>query len=72
MFKRLKFAVVSAIFLLPLAYSHSALSRNLSYQEAVWMCGNGNLQAYKVMYAYEMARSGTSVAVQRTNGAPKK
>jgi hypothetical protein len=54
-----KFAVVSAIFLLPLAYPHSALSRNwsLSYQEAVWMCGTGNLQACDIMYRYEMARS---------------
>jgi hypothetical protein len=50
MVKRLKFAVVSAIFLLPFAYSHSAHSRNhsLSYQEAVWMCGTGNLQACDV------------------------
>ena len=55
----LKFAVVSAIFLLPFAYPDSALSRNwsLSYQEAVWMCGTGNLQACDVMYRYEMARS---------------
>ena len=39
----LKFAVVSAIFLLPFAYPHSALSRiwSLSYQEAVWMCSTG-------------------------------
>ena len=39
MVKGLKFAVVSAIFLLPFAYPHSALSRiwSLSYQEAVWM-----------------------------------
>jgi hypothetical protein len=42
MVKRLKFAVVLAIFLLPLAYSHSALSRSLSYQEAVWMCEQPN------------------------------
>jgi hypothetical protein len=65
MLKRLKFAVASAIFLLPLAYSHSALSRSPSYQQAVWMCGNGNLQACEVMYAYEMARSGVAVAAQR-------
>ena len=72
--KRLS-AVVSAIFLLPFAYPHSALSWNsnaLSYQEAAWICGTGNLQACEVMYAYEMARSGTSgnsqvsVAAQRT------
>jgi hypothetical protein len=59
--KGLKFAVVAAIFLLPFAYPHSALSWNwnaLSYQEAVWMCGTGNLQACDVMYEYEMARSG--------------
>src|SRR6266566_8775561 len=60
MVKLVKFAVVSAIFLLSFAYSHSALSRNhsLTYQEAVWMCGTGNLQACEVMYAHEMARSG--------------
>jgi hypothetical protein len=60
MVKGLKFAVVSAIFLFPFAYPQSALSRNhsLSYQEAVWMCSTGNLQACDVMYAHEMARSG--------------
>ena len=59
--KRLS-AIVSAIFLMPFAYPHSALSWNwnvLSYQEAAWMCGTGNLQACDVMYAYdEMARTG--------------
>ena len=58
----LKFVVVSAIFLMPCTYPYGALSWNLyalSYQEAVWMCGTGNLQACDVMYAYdEMARSG--------------
>ena len=55
----LKFAVVSAIFLLPFAYPHSALSRiwSLSYQEAVWMCSTGDHQACDIMYRYEMARS---------------
>jgi hypothetical protein len=55
----LKFAVVSAIFLLPFAYPSSALSRiwSLSYQEAVWMCSTGDHQACDVMYRYEMARS---------------
>jgi hypothetical protein len=55
----LKFAVVSAVFLLSFAYSHSALSRiwSLSYQEAVWMCSTGDHQACDVMYRYEMARS---------------
>ena len=63
MLKGLKFAVMSAIFLIPLAYPHSVLSWNwnaLSYQEAVWMCGTGNLQACDVMYAYEMARAGVA------------
>jgi len=66
----LKFAVVSAIFLLPFAYPHSALSRiwSLSYQEAVWMCGTGDLQACEVMYAYEMARSGMSGNSQVSGG----
>ena len=63
MLKGLTFAVVSAIFLIPLAYPHSALSWNrnaLSYQEAVWMCGTGNFEACDVMYAYELARSGVA------------
>ena len=68
----LKFALVSAIFLLPFAYPHSALSRiwSLSYQEAVWMCGTGDLQACEVMYAYEMARSGMSGNSQVSGGSP--
>ena len=55
----LKVAIVSAIFLLPLAYPHSALSRiwSLTYQEAVWMCSTGDLQACDVMYRFEIARS---------------
>ena len=55
----LKFAVVSAIFLSPFAYPDSALSRNWSliYQEAVWMCSTGDLQACDTMYRFEMARS---------------
>jgi hypothetical protein len=60
MFAGLKFAVVSALFLLLLfAHPESAHSRNwsLSYQEAVWMCSTGDLQACEVMYRYEMARS---------------
>ena len=67
----LKFAVVSAIFLLPFAYPHSAFSWNwnaLSYQEAVWMCGTGNLQACEAMYAYEMARFGMSGNSQVSGG----
>ena len=57
--KGLKFAVLSAIFLIPFAYPHSALSRNRSqtYQEAVWMCSTGDLQACDVMYRFELARS---------------
>ena len=69
--KGLKFAVLSAIFLMPFAYPHSALSWNwkaLSYQEAAWMCGTGNLQACEVMYAYEMARSGAAGGSQVSGG----
>ena len=68
----LKFALVSAIFLLPFAYPHSALSRiwSLGYQEAVWMCGRGDLQACEVMSAYEMARSGMSGNSQVSGGSP--
>jgi hypothetical protein len=29
----------------------------LNYEEAVWLCGTGNLQACEVMYAYEETRS---------------
>jgi hypothetical protein len=57
--KGLKLAVASAILLLPFAYAHSAPAwSSLSYQEAVWLCGSGNLQACDVMYSYDMARSG--------------
>jgi hypothetical protein len=60
---KMKMAIV-AVLLLPFAYPYGALSWNLyalSYQEAVWMCGTGNLQACDVMYAYdEMARSGVA------------
>jgi hypothetical protein len=61
----LKFAFVSAIVLLPLAYPHSALSRiwSLTHQEAVWMCSTGDHQACDVMYRYEMARSAVPEAV---------
>ena len=49
MVKGSKWALVSAIFLLPFAYPHSALSWTaLSYQEAVWLCSTGNLQACEV------------------------
>jgi hypothetical protein len=59
MVKGLKLAVVSATLLLPLASAHGAPAwSSLSYQEAVWLCGTGNLQACDVMYAYDMARSG--------------
>jgi hypothetical protein len=55
-----KFALASAIFLLPIAYPHSGLSRNwsLSYQEAVWLCGAGDLEACDAMNAYEAAPPG--------------
>jgi hypothetical protein len=69
--KGLKLAGVSAIFLMPFAYPHSALSWNwhaLSYQEAAWMCGTGNLQACEVMYAFEMARSGAAGGSQVSGG----
>ena len=54
-----KLKIVSAIFLLSFAYPHSALSRiwSLTYQEAVWMCSTGDLQACDVMYRFELARS---------------
>ena len=55
----LKFAVVSAVFLLPFAYPPACPLRiwSLSYQEAVWMCSTGDHQACEVVYRYEMARS---------------
>lgn len=59
MVKGASLAVMSAIFLLPFAYAHSAPAwSSLSYQESVWLCGGGDLQACEVMYEYEMARSG--------------
>jgi hypothetical protein len=68
MVKGLKFAVVSAIFLLPFAYPPSALSRiwSLNYQEAVWMCSTGDNQACDVMYRFELARSAVPQAVSST------
>ena len=59
MILRLKFALASAIFLLPIANPHSALSRNwfLSYQEAVWMCSTGDHQACDITYRYEQSRT---------------
>jgi hypothetical protein len=59
MVKGLRFAAVSAIFLLPFVCSHSALARTyLSYDEAVWMCGAGDLEACNAMNAYEAAPPG--------------
>ena len=59
----MKMAIVAVLWL-AFAYPYGALSWNLyalSYQEAVWLCGTGNLQACEVMYAYdEMARSGVA------------
>ena len=62
MVKALKSALVSAMFILPLAYTRDAFSRNwsLSYQEATWMCSTGDLQACDVMYRFELARSAVS------------
>jgi hypothetical protein len=56
-------SIVPAIFLLSFAYLHGGLAwewTSLSYQEAVWMCSTGSLQACEAMYAYDMARSGES------------
>ena len=59
MVKRLRFAAVSAIFLLPFVYPHSASARTyLSYHEAVWLCGAGDLEACDAMKAYETAPAG--------------
>jgi hypothetical protein len=59
MVKGLRFAVVSAIFLGPFAFPHSAPAWTaLSYEEAAWQCSTGNLQACDVMHAYEEAASG--------------
>jgi hypothetical protein len=61
--KALKLAVASAIFLLPFACAHGNPAwSSLSYQEAAWLCGSGNLQACDVMYAYDTARSGLPAA----------
>ena len=59
MVKGLRFAAVSAIFLFPFVYPHSVAARTfLSYQEAVWMCGAGDLEACDAMNAYEGATPG--------------
>jgi hypothetical protein len=59
MVKGLKLAVVAAIFLSPFAYPHSALARTfLNYQEAVWMCGTGDLEACDAAHAYEAGPRG--------------
>ena len=60
MVKGLKLAAVSAIFLFPLAYPHSALARTyLNYQEAVWLCNICNPQACAVVIAYMAAMAGS-------------
>ena len=57
MVKGLRFAAVSAIFLFP--YPNSAHSWTaLSSQEAVWLCGAGDLEACDAMNAYEAASPG--------------
>jgi hypothetical protein len=59
MVKALRFAAMSAIFLFPSVCPHSALARTyLSYQEAVWLCGAGDLEACDAMNAYETAPPG--------------
>jgi len=59
MVKALRFAAISAIFLFPFVCPHSALARTyLSYQEAVWLCGAGDLEACDAMNAYETAAPG--------------
>jgi hypothetical protein len=61
MVKALKLAAVSAIFLVPFAYPHGALAWTArTYEEAVWLCSVGNLQACDLVYAYETAGSSTS------------
>ena len=70
---KLKLPVASAIFLLLFAYPHSALSRNRSqtYQEAVWMCSTGDLQACDVMYGLSWLALPCRATAQRTNREPK-
>ena len=59
MVKALKSAVVAAISLCPFVSPHSAFARTfLSYQEAVWMCGTGDLEACDAMHAYEAGPRG--------------
>jgi hypothetical protein len=59
MVKALKSAVVATIFLCPFVSPHSAFARTfLSYQEAVWMCGTGDLEACDAMHAYEAGPRG--------------
>jgi hypothetical protein len=59
MVKGLRFAAVSAIVLLSSVYPHSASARTyLSYHEAVWLCGAGDLEACDAMNAYEATPAG--------------
>jgi hypothetical protein len=56
MVKGFKFAVVSAILLLLLTYSQSALAWNaLSYQQAALLCSMGDARGCAVMRAYQDA-----------------
>jgi hypothetical protein len=58
MMRGLRFALVSAIFLVPFTFPRSALSLDaLTYQEAVVGCYRGYVRACEVMNAYQaMAR----------------
>jgi hypothetical protein len=72
MMKDLAFAVVAAIFLCPFAYGDSASARTfLSYQEAVWMCGTGDLQACDTVHAYEAGPLGARNSPMSSNDFAK-
>ena len=72
MVKGLRFAVVAAILLGPFAYVHSASARTfLSYQEAIWMCGTGDLEACDAVYAYEAGPRGARSGPMSSNDFSK-
>jgi hypothetical protein len=65
MVKGFKFAAVPAILLLQFTYPQSALAWNaLSYQQAVLLCGMGDVRGCAVMRAYQDAARGGSPADQ--------
>ena len=72
MVKGLKFAVAAAVLLGPFAYPHSASARTFqNYQEAIWMCGTGDLEACDAVHAYEAGPRGARSGPMSSNDFSK-